>query len=1027
MKQAKLYLLLLSCWLLPQMALAQEHEYAITMDEGQTIESAITAQLSGVNLNSVYELTVTGTTKTFTQEDADYIKSKLVYATTLNLQGTQIAKLPEKCFGSSTLTKIVLPGAVKELPNVSFYCCTKLKDLIITDNASVAATATGLYAPDVERIGDQALWKCPIQSATLGKIKTFGQSSFQYCTQLETMTGCENTDSIYYSAFGNCSKLQATDFGNPIYVDNYAFYNSLEKGKIGTARLTEVPRNLFDKDTDLTSINLPNVHTINESAFEGCTNLSEVILSDKLKTIGGYAFYNCSALQSITLPSGLETIGYNAFNRSGLTSITLPGSVKEIGHSVFTSCANLTKAVLPASLSTIPSHLFSECANLSEVTLPTSPKSIGYEAFSGTKLTSIAIPSTVTAMEGAAFANCTSLEEVQLPENLTEIGGEMFSGCSKLTSITLPSHIQAIGYKAFANTGLTSIDIPATVVNLESAAIGLADVPDLKEVIYHGALPYETNAFYDTSDESITPFTDVTLKVPAFGFEQFKTKKGWDMFGAYVALDETPNLLNLTESMEVTEPWEGLTADVDINLYDNAHLDIKSSEELTAGTVTLISDNVNLSWLPSEVGVDCRTNAPTMMGNGTLKPQKLQVKMKMEQAASAWYYLTMPFDVRVSDIQQTRASEGTQYVYVYSATERAKMKTGWVPAASSDIIKAGTGFIICLETPDNDDLYAYKEKYLKGNYGTFTAVNPLQNNLIDTKTYVLPLKLANAQYPEHANWNFAGNPYAGFFNIGDMSITSPITIIDNTQSNYQAMEGGMAERYFAISPIDDQFALSPFQVFFVQASEEAQSITFNVDGYKLTEPSAEPAMAPRKAKATAADRKVYNLYLSNGKDSDRARFVINAEATTAYDLGKDASKMLSASYPQLYTIAGTTQYAINERPVDDGLIQVGLQVPASGEYTLQLPSNPDASTRVTLIDRGIEVDLTEGEAYTFHAEAGIDNSRFAIRLSSGETTGIAGVTSNKADDTLYNLAGQRVNGSAKGIIINAKGKKMIVR
>ena len=55
--------------------------------------------------------------------------------------------------------------------------------------------------------------------------------------------------------------------------------------------------------------------------------------------IGNYAFFNCSGLTSITLPSGVTKIGNYAFcNCSGLTSITLPSGVTEIGDCAFVRC-----------------------------------------------------------------------------------------------------------------------------------------------------------------------------------------------------------------------------------------------------------------------------------------------------------------------------------------------------------------------------------------------------------------------------------------------------------------------------------------------------------------------------------------------------------------------------------------------------------------------------------------------------------------------------------------------------------------
>ena len=62
--------------------------------------------------------------------------------------------------------------------------------------------------------------------------------------------------------------------------------------------------------------------------------------NDKL---GDYVFYDCSGLTSLTIPSGVTSIGYHAFEGcSGLTSLTVPSSVTSIGKNAFSGCSGLT-------------------------------------------------------------------------------------------------------------------------------------------------------------------------------------------------------------------------------------------------------------------------------------------------------------------------------------------------------------------------------------------------------------------------------------------------------------------------------------------------------------------------------------------------------------------------------------------------------------------------------------------------------------------------------------------------------------
>ena len=180
----------------------------------------------------------------------------------------------------------------------------------------------------------------------------------------------------------------------------------------------------------------PN-NCIGENAFVFCSGLTSITLPSGVTSIGGAAFMDCSGLTSLTIPSGVTSIGGLAFRGcSGLTNLTLPSGVTSIGGAAFEDCRGLTSLTIPPGVTEIGASTFRHCSGLTSLSLPSSLTSIGESAFEGCSgLTSLTIPSGVTSINESAFEDCSGLTSLAIPSSVTLIDDYAFAYCSGLTSI----------------------------------------------------------------------------------------------------------------------------------------------------------------------------------------------------------------------------------------------------------------------------------------------------------------------------------------------------------------------------------------------------------------------------------------------------------------------------------------------------------------------------------------------------------------------------------------------------------------
>lgn len=200
----------------------------------------------------------------------------------------------------------------------------------------------------------------------------------------------------------NITKIGAKNFDN--HLGNYPNIKSV----VLSPSVKEIGLAAFDRVSTLQDINLESVEDIGQNAFE-YTNIEKVTLSENTISIGGSAFDTCESLKEVIV-KGNVSIGESAFNGCvQLNSFQCESSVSTVGGHAFYNCSalNLFKAT---STTNVGNYAFAGCGNLSEFDF-SGTESIGNYAFSrsGIKKANFNV---LNKIGKNALANCSDLVSI---------------------------------------------------------------------------------------------------------------------------------------------------------------------------------------------------------------------------------------------------------------------------------------------------------------------------------------------------------------------------------------------------------------------------------------------------------------------------------------------------------------------------------------------------------------------------------------------------------------------------------------
>lgn len=358
-------------------------------------------------------------------------------------------------------------------------------------------------------------------------------------------------------------------------------------------------------------------------------------------------------------------------------------------------------------------------------------------------------------------------------------------------------------------------------------------------------------------------------------------------------------------------------------------------------------------------------------------------------------FFSMPFKATNMEVEGTNnPADGSVVAYYYNAATRAKYDYKFDQNESKAWVKGvdnQRNFTAGFRMDAKADKMNATGKMTVRFYGTsYTEKDGRTNrSLLDKITLVQnnnqqPWSDSNGgglkfTHKENMGWNLFGSPYLCAMNYSDMEYGRVI---------YQCEENGS---YKAINTYDLATGVSTDG--YIPAMDAVFTQTATLDNSESvivghSEARATTAYQTTRALDIAITQSNRNSRAGNGTPADD-QLQLNAvpaqEAKSDFDLGSDGVKWMTSQNAQIYATRNGGRYSLLSAISIEAEQSIGISLPETGEYTISIPEECDASEYETVWlkdkETGKAIDLKEGD-YRFHAsQAGEQNHRFTISFN----------------------------------------------
>lgn len=416
---------------------------------------------------------------------------------------------PQEYTVNMKIQELVIPSTVNKINTAAFARCENLKK--ITFNNSVVE-----YFENYAFIGCTSLENVNVPKTVLA----LGMGTFYECVNLSSVTFEEDSELlfIYEYCFGKCEKMTKYDLPTSLL----AIYGEAFKDNYSLKEFT------FNE----------GLSAIGTELFENCNNLEKITLSSTISQASLFALSSLPSLKTVNFPSDFAMVDleqYFFFNCTALESVTLPKSMKSIKTGVFNGCISL-KEVLVEEGSTYLKSIDGILYSYDEKTIYVIPYILegevltikeGVEVIKDNACNSNYMYS--NADGSVAYGEVrNNIKEIRLPSTIKQIDAYAFTNMKNVKRIVFAEGIENLrldlnSFGNYARFQGDSADIEYLIgCELESIILPVKNIPTLKFAVnkpFNHSV-YNKNFHIYVLDELV---------------ETFKTEEtwGWNVYSQY--------------------------------------------------------------------------------------------------------------------------------------------------------------------------------------------------------------------------------------------------------------------------------------------------------------------------------------------------------------------------------------------------------------------------------------------------------------------------------------------------------------